>query len=248
MDLVNLSFTDKRFETHEITIGNLQMGGTNPVRVPSMANTPTHNVEASVRQAIEIFDAGAELVRFTAIDEKDAYALRDIKNELVAKGYTKPIVADVHFNAQLADIAAQFVDKVRINPGNYLEKRATFTTLEFTDEVVLPEWFYGLTIERLSIEGKMSDEVKAMVEELVAVKKSLNQLERREAEIKDTLLSMMRESGERKIANDMIQITRKESYERVGLNVETLKKENPEIFEKYKKVSVVKESLTYKIL
>ncbi len=134
MDLVNLSFTDKRFETHEITIGNLQMGGTNPVRVQSMANTPTHDVDASVRQAIEIFDAGAELVRFTAIDEKDAYALRDIKNELVAKGYTKPIVADVHFNAQLADIAAQFVDKVRINPGNYLEKRATFTTLEFTDE------------------------------------------------------------------------------------------------------------------
>ena len=94
----------------------------------------------------------------------------------------------------------------------------------------------------------MSDEVKAMVEELVAVKESLNQLERREAEIKDTLLSMMRESGERKIANDVIQITRKESYERVGLNVETLKKENPEIFEKYKKVSVVKESLTYKVL
>lgn len=134
MDLVNSSFTDKRFETHAITIGDLQMGGTNPVRVQSMANTPTHDVEASVRQAIEIFDSGAELVRFTAIDEKDAYALRDIKNELVAKGYTKPIVADVHFNAQLADIAAQFVDKVRINPGNYLEKRATFTTLEFTDE------------------------------------------------------------------------------------------------------------------
>ena len=110
------------------------MGGTNPIRVQSMANTPTHDVEASIRQAIEIFDAGAELVRFTAVDEKDAYALRDIKNGLVAKGYTKPIVADVHFNAKLADIAAQFVDKVRINPGNYLEKRATFATLEFTDD------------------------------------------------------------------------------------------------------------------
>ena len=110
------------------------MGGTNSIRVQSMANTPTHDVEASIRQAIEIFDAGAELVRFTAVDEKDAYALRDIKNGLVAKGYTKPIVADVHFNAKLADIAAQFVDKVRINPGNYLEKRATFATLEFTDD------------------------------------------------------------------------------------------------------------------
>ncbi|MBR5957397.1 MAG: (E)-4-hydroxy-3-methylbut-2-enyl-diphosphate synthase [Salinivirgaceae bacterium] len=134
MDIINLSFTDKRFETHPITVGKLQMGGSNQIRVQSMANTPTRDVEASINQAIEIFDAGAELVRFTAIDERDAYALRDIKNGLVAKGYTKPIVADVHFNAKLADIAAQFVDKVRINPGNYLEKRATFATLEFTDD------------------------------------------------------------------------------------------------------------------
>lgn len=134
MDIVNSSFVSKRFATHEITVGELKMGGSNPVRVQSMANTPTHNVEASVEQAMKIFDAGAEMVRFTAVDEKDAYALHDIKNELVARGYTLPIVADVHFNPDLADISAQFVDKVRINPGNYLEKRATFTSLEFTDE------------------------------------------------------------------------------------------------------------------
>ncbi len=134
MDIINLSFTNKRFETHQITIGKLQMGGTNPIRIQSMANTPTHDVAASVAQAIEIFDAGAELVRFTVVDVKDAYALNDIKQQLVAKGYTQPIVADVHFNPNLADIAAQYVDKVRINPGNYLEKRATFTKLEFTDE------------------------------------------------------------------------------------------------------------------
>lgn len=134
MDIVNSSFNSKRFDTHQITVGKLQMGGQNPIRVQSMANTPTHDVEASIKQAIEIFDAGAELVRFTAVDEKDAYALRDIKNGLVERGYCLPIVADVHFNARLADITAQFVDKVRINPGNYLEKRATFTSLEFTDE------------------------------------------------------------------------------------------------------------------
>ena len=86
MDIINLSFTDKRFETHPITVGELQMGGSNQIRVQSMANTPTRDVEASIRQAIEIFDAGAELVRFTTIDERDAYALRDIKNGLVAKG------------------------------------------------------------------------------------------------------------------------------------------------------------------
>ena len=134
MDIINSSFNSKRFNTHQITVGKLQMGGQNPIRVQSMANTPTHDVEASIKQAIEIFDAGAELVRFTAVDEKDAYALRDIKNGLVERGYCLPIVADVHFNAKLADITAQFVDKVRINPGNYLEKRATFTSLEFTDD------------------------------------------------------------------------------------------------------------------
>jgi len=134
MDIINLSFTDKRFETHQIKVGNLQMGAGNPVRVQSMANTPTHDVEASVSQAIEIFDAGAELVRFTVVDIKDAHALNNIKQQLVARGYTQPIVADVHFNPNLADIAAQYVDKVRINPGNYLEKRATFAKLEFTDE------------------------------------------------------------------------------------------------------------------
>jgi len=85
MDIINSSFTDKRFETHQITIGKLQMGGNNPIRIQSMANTPTHDVEASVAQAIEIFDAGAELVRFTVIDVKDAYALNDIKQQLVAR-------------------------------------------------------------------------------------------------------------------------------------------------------------------
>lgn len=133
MDIANLSFKNKRFDTQEITIGQIQIGGNNPICVQSMANTPTHDVEASVKQAIEIFDAGAKLVRFTVIDNADAIALGDIKKHLVEQGYSLPIVADVHFNPDLADIAAQYVDKVRINPGNYLEKRATFVKLEFTD-------------------------------------------------------------------------------------------------------------------
>ncbi|MCQ2376060.1 MAG: (E)-4-hydroxy-3-methylbut-2-enyl-diphosphate synthase [Salinivirgaceae bacterium] len=129
-----MSFSYKRFATKTIKVGNLLLGGNEPIRVQSMANTSTHDVEASVQQAISMIKAGAELVRYTVVDERDANALHDIKQKLVAQGYNTPIVADVHFNPNLADIVAQWVDKVRINPGNYLERRATFKQLTFTDE------------------------------------------------------------------------------------------------------------------
>ena len=126
-------FKYNRLKTVDVKIGNLSMGSNSPVRVQSMANTSTHDVSASVQQAIEIIDAGGELVRFTVINTKDAEALKYIKEDLVANGYNAPIVADVHFNPELADIAAKYIDKVRINPGNYLDKRATFTQVNFTD-------------------------------------------------------------------------------------------------------------------
>lgn len=126
-------FKYRRLKTTNIQIGNLSLGSNYPVRVQSMANTSTHNVNASVSQAIEIIDAGGELVRFTVINSKDAEALKDIKSQLIEKGYSSPIVADVHFNPELADIAAKYIDKVRINPGNYLDKRATFTQVDFSD-------------------------------------------------------------------------------------------------------------------
>lgn len=132
-----------RLKTHEVTIGPLKMGSLFPIRIQSMANTSTHDVEASVNQAIEIIKAGGELVRYTLINSKDAEALKHIKEQLVAKGYDTPIVADVHFNPNLADIAAKYVDKVRINPGNYLDKRATFAKVDFTDEE------YSKELERL---------------------------------------------------------------------------------------------------
>ena len=127
-------FETRRNKTTEIKVGNLLMGSEHPVRVQSMANTPTHNVSASVQQAIEIIEAGGELVRFTVINSKDAEALKEIKESLLSKGYKAPLVADVHFNPTLADIGATFVDKVRINPGNYLDKRATFSQVDFTDD------------------------------------------------------------------------------------------------------------------
>ncbi len=126
-------FQYKRLKTSGIKIGDIKIGSNYPVCVQSMANTSTHNIEASVNQAIEIIKAGGELVRFTVINQKDAEALKQIKTRLVKKRYTTPIVADVHFNPNLADVAAKYINKVRINPGNYLDKRATFTTVDFTD-------------------------------------------------------------------------------------------------------------------
>ncbi len=137
-----------------------------PVRVQSMANTPTHNVEQSIKQAIEIIEAGGELVRFTVINAKDAEALNNIKQGLVERGFQTPVVADVHFNPNLADIAAQYVDKVRINPGNYIDKRATFKQIDFTDEE------YQLELDR--IETRFSKFLDICVSNKTAVRIGTN--------------------------------------------------------------------------
>ncbi len=138
-------FESRRLSTNTVKVADLLMGNNKPVRVQSMANTSTSNVDASVNQAIEIIKAGGELVRFTVINKQDAESLRLIKEELVRRNYHTPIVADIHFNAKLADIVAQYVDKVRINPGNYLERRATFDEVNFTDEE------YNAELEKLDI-------------------------------------------------------------------------------------------------
>ena len=110
------------------------MGGENPIRIQSMANVSTMDTEASVRQAIRMIEAGAEYVRFTAQGEREARNLGEIRKELNAQGYTTPLVADIHFNPRAADAAAEVVEKVRINPGNYVDKIKTFDLLEYTDE------------------------------------------------------------------------------------------------------------------
>lgn len=110
------------------------MGGENPIRIQSMANVSTMDTEAAVRQAIRMIEAGAEYVRFTAQGEREARNLGEIRKELHAQGYTTPLVADIHFNPKAADAAAEEVEKVRINPGNYVDKIKTFDLLEYTDE------------------------------------------------------------------------------------------------------------------
>ena len=130
MDLFNYT----RRETSAVNIGATPLGGDNPIRLQSMTNTPTQDTEACVAQAKRIVDAGGEYVRLTAQGVKEAENLRNINAALRQDGYDVPLVADIHFNPHVADVAAQYVEKVRINPGNYVDAARTFKHLEYTDE------------------------------------------------------------------------------------------------------------------
>ena len=114
-------------------VGNIEIGGNNPIRIQSMATTDTNDTEGSVAQAKRIIDAGGELVRFTTQGTREAENMKNISARLKADGYTTPLVADVHFTAHTADVAAQYCEKVRINPGNYVDPGRTFKHLEYTD-------------------------------------------------------------------------------------------------------------------
>ena len=115
-------------------VGHTAIGGDNPIRIQSMNTTDTNDTEASVAQAKRIIDAGGELVRLTTQGTREAENMRNISARLKQDGYTQPLVADVHFNAHVADVAAQYCEKVRINPGNYVDPARTFKKLEYTDE------------------------------------------------------------------------------------------------------------------
>lgn len=112
-----------RYPSKVVNIGNLPMGGDYPVRVQSMTNTDTLDTKSTVLQAIRMIEAGCEYVRIAVPYMKEVENLREIKKELQRQGYNTPIIADVHFNAQIAEVAATIVEKVRINPGNYMQSR-----------------------------------------------------------------------------------------------------------------------------
>ncbi|MCD7962453.1 MAG: (E)-4-hydroxy-3-methylbut-2-enyl-diphosphate synthase [Rikenellaceae bacterium] len=133
-DFCNFLSDRRRIETLSVRIGDIFIGSGYPVRVQSMCNTDTNDTEACVKQAMEIADAGGELVRFTAQGIKEAENLKNIKEKLLAAGCTVPLVADIHFNPEAALTAAKYVDKIRINPGNFVDKRAVFQHIEYTDK------------------------------------------------------------------------------------------------------------------
>ncbi len=122
-----------RLKTVEVTVGNIKFGGNNPIRLQSMTTTDTMDTEKSVEQAIRMIDAGCELVRYTAPSKKEAENLKHIRQQLNDKGYTTPLVADIHFTPNAAEIAALYIEKIRVNPGNYADKKR-FEEINYTDE------------------------------------------------------------------------------------------------------------------
>ena len=130
MDYFNYS----RRQADEVYVGATPMGGANPIRIQSMTNTVTMDTEACIAQAKRIIDAGGEYVRLTTQGVREAENMKNINIGLRSQGYNTPLVADVHFNPKVAEVAALYAEKVRINPGNYVDAARTFKKLEYTDE------------------------------------------------------------------------------------------------------------------
>lgn len=130
MDIFNYT----RRDSSVVNVGATPLGGDNPVRIQSMTTTSTNDTEGSVEQAIRIIEAGGEYVRLTTQGVREAENLKNINAALRGRGYNTPLVADVHFNPHVADVAALYAEKVRINPGNYVDPARTFKKLEYTDE------------------------------------------------------------------------------------------------------------------
>ena len=156
---------NRRIST-EARVGHIGIGGSNPIRIQSMATTDTNDTAASVAQAKRIIDAGGELVRFTTQGTREAENMKQISAQLKADGYTQPLVADVHFTAHTADIAALYCEKVRINPGNYVDPGRTFKHLEYTDEEYADEL--------LKIEKKLIPFIQICKEHHTAVRIGVN--------------------------------------------------------------------------
>ena len=132
-----------RFKTRTVNVGNVKIGGDNPIVIQSMTTTNTMDTIATVEQSIKMFESGSELVRITAPSLKDAENLQNIKDEIKRRGYNFPLIADIHFTPNAAEAAARIVEKVRVNPGNYVDKKK-FDQIEYSDEE------YNSEIERIT--------------------------------------------------------------------------------------------------
>lgn len=130
---LNTTQTYHRLKTLEVNVGDLRLGNLHPIRVQTMTTTDTMDTMATIEQSIRCIEAGAELVRITAPSKKEAENLLNIKNGLKSRGYNTPLVADIHFTPNAAEIAARIVEKVRVNPGNYIDRKK-FEFIEYTDK------------------------------------------------------------------------------------------------------------------
>ncbi len=201
-----------RLQTVEVKIGDLLLGNGNPIRVQTMTTTDTMNTIATVEQAIRCIDAGAELVRITAPSKNEANNLLEIKNELRKRGYTTPLVADIHFTPNAAEIAARIIEKVRVNPGNYADKK-NFKFIEYTDAAYVEE------IDR--IRERFTPLVKICKEYGTAMRIGTNH-----GSLSDRIMSRYGDSamGMVESAMEFLRVARDESYHNIVLS---MKSSNP---------------------
>jgi len=201
-----------RLPTLEVKIGDLLLGNFHPIRVQTMTTTDTMDTLATVEQSIRCIEAGAELVRITAPSKKEAENLLNIKNELRRRGYTTPLVADIHFTPNAAEIAARIVEKVRINPGNYIDKKK-FEHIEYTDAE------YNEEIDR--IRQRFTPLIKICKEYGTAMRIGTNH-----GSLSDRIMSRYGDSpmGMVESAMEFLRVARDESYHNILLS---MKSSNP---------------------
>jgi (E)-4-hydroxy-3-methylbut-2-enyl-diphosphate synthase len=204
----------KRIQTREVKIGDLLLGNHHPIRIQTMTTTDTMDTIATVEQTIRCIEAGAELVRITAPSKSEAENLQNIKNELRRRGYTIPLIADIHFTPNAAEIAARIVEKVRVNPGNYVDKKK-FEQIEYTDAEYLEE------IDR--IRERFTPLVKICREHGTAMRIGTNH-----GSLSDRIMSRYGDTpiGMVESAMEFLRIARNEDYHNIILS---MKSSNPQV-------------------
>ena len=215
MQLYTPSLTSyKRLQTLEVKVGDLLLGNNHPIRIQTMTTTDTMNTIATVEQSIRCIEAGAELVRITAPSKTEAVNLQLIKEELRKRGYNTPLVADIHFTPNAAEIAARIIEKVRVNPGNYADKKK-FDFIEYTDAD------YHEEIER--IRDRFTPLVKICKEYGTAMRIGTNH-----GSLSDRIMSRYGDSaiGMVESAMEFLRIARDEAYHNIVLS---MKSSNPQV-------------------
>jgi (E)-4-hydroxy-3-methylbut-2-enyl-diphosphate synthase len=204
----------KRLITREVPVGDLMLGGHHPIRIQTMTTTDTMDTEATVAQTIRCIEAGAELVRITAPSKKEAENLLEIKKRVRAAGFTTPLVADIHFTPNAAEIAARLIEKVRVNPGNYVDKKK-FDFINYTDAEYFAE------IER--IRERFTPLVKICKEHGTAMRIGTNH-----GSLSDRIMSRYGDSpiGMVESALEFLRIARDENYHQIVLS---MKSSNPQV-------------------
>src|ERR1044071_9680860 len=204
----------QRLKTREIEIGDLLLGNFHPIRVQTMTTTDTMDTIATVEQSIRCIEAGSELIRITAPSKREAENLLNIKNELRRRGYNTPIIADIHFTPNAAEIAARIVEKVRVNPGNYVDKKK-FQTIEYTDTEYYEE------IDR--IRDRFTPLIKICKEYGTAMRIGTNH-----GSLSDRIMSRYGDTamGMVESAMEFLRIARDENHQQVVLS---MKSSNPQV-------------------